>query len=94
MKKKVCTRILALIIVLSLVGCGTPTENSIQQTTSDDSNVTQIESVVEQETNTIEDNTEPDENVEASTDREKSTESTLSEKDIKRVEEEARLKAE
>jgi len=85
---------LALIIVLSLVGCGTPTENSIQQTTSDDSNVTQIESVVEQETNTIEDNTEPDENVEASTDREKSTESTLSEKDIKRVEEEARLKAE
>ena len=57
MKKKIYIRVLAIVLVLSLVGCGSPVENNVQPTTSDSSNITQSESVVNQETEEIPDTT-------------------------------------
>lgn len=94
MKKKIYIRVLAIVLVLSLVGCGSPVENDVQPTTSDSSTITQSESVVDQETEEIPDTTELEENVEVSTEVEESTEPTLSEEEIRKAEEEARLRAE
>lgn len=94
MKKKIYIRVLAIVIVLSLVGCSSQVENNVQPTSSDSSTITQSEGVVEQETEEIPDTTDSEENVEVSTEVEESTEPTLSEEEIRKAEEEARLKAE
>lgn len=95
MKKRAYTRILSMILALSLVGCGASTDSTTQPSTSDGSNITQSESIVDDlETDEPSDLTELKEDVEGSTSTEESTEPTLSEEDIKKAEEEARLKAE
>lgn len=94
MKKKIYLRVLTIVLVLSLVGCGAPVENNVQPTTSDSSSITQNENVVDQETEEIPDTTEPEEISEVSTEVEESAEPTLSDEEIRKAEEEARLKAE
>lgn len=85
MKKKIYISALAIVLALSLVGCGSPVENNVQPTTSDSSNIIQSESVVDQETEEIPDTIEPKENVEVSTEVEESTEPTLSEEEIRKM---------
>lgn len=92
MRKRIGTRMLAFIMAVSLVGCGSNTENIVSSPSEEGDNI---------ETETVANNQETEDTVDASEEAaqnisniEETGESKLSEEEIKKAEEEVRLREE